>query len=375
MVSNKFSAAVVAIAGAQLVAAQTHSACKPTERDCPDAPAFGDGVHVIDFTKGASDEFGIAAGTTLTYDNSKGAVFTIAKEGQAPTITTHKYLHFGTVEVITQAAPGAGIVSSVVLQADDLDEIDYEWVGTDDKQVQSNYFSKGDDSTFDRGGYHPVANPQTTFNNYTIDWTQDYVRWYINGGMVRELTYQQAKGGKTFPQAPCQVKLGTWVAGGPKAPEGTAKWAGGYTDFNQVPFIAYYQKVTIRDRQKGESGAKAYHYGDRSGTWQSVQVIKGDGSSNGGSQSASSSASSSSSAAPTTLSTSSKTESTQSTVTTPAPTGGNGGNGGNPSNQTGTSSSARPTTSGPATAPNAGAQSAVSFFGLGAALFLTSLFL
>jgi hypothetical protein len=380
MVSAKRSVAIAALAGAHLVAAQTHSLCKPTEKDCPDAPAFGDGVHTVDFTKGESSVFTPAAGTKVTYDGTKGAVFSIGSNGGAPLFISNNYLLFGRIEAHVQAAPGAGIVSSVVLQADDLDEIDFEWVGNDDKQVQSNYFSKGDDSTFDRGGYHPAPNPAGQFNNYTIEWTPKHIQWFVNGNMVRELTSDQAKGGKTFPQSPCQVRLGIWVAGLPNAPEGTAKWAGGYTDFTQAPFDGYYKKVIIQDYQGGQSGAKAYHYGDRSGTWQSVVVVKGDGSGSGGGDKASSSSSTTS--APATLSTSTTTKSDTS-VTTPAPTnggnnGGNAGNGGSGGNQTTGGAGPRPTgaqTSPTITPPNAGAQSTVSFVGLAGALLMASLFL
>lgn len=377
MVSSKFSAAAVALAAARLAVAQTHTLCSPMKKDCPDVPAFGNGEHVIDFTKGSSDEFVLAAGTTLTYDGPKGAVFTISKEGNAPTISSNKFLMFGSVEVITQAAFGAGIVTSVVLQADDLDEIDWEWIGNDYKQVQTNYFSKGDDSTFDRGGYHNVANPQTTFNNYTIDWTKDYVRWYINGAQVRELKYADAKGGKTFPQSPCQVKIGTWIAGRKDAPKGTVEWAGGYTDFAQGPFLAYYQTVKVRDYQKGESGAKAYHYGDRSGTWESVQVLK-DGSSTGPKPSSSGTvAPSSSSSAPT----SSDAPTSSATTLQPTPSPSNTGVPGGANNNTSTGgprptgTGANPANPGQSAPPSAGVRSAVSFAGLAAAVFLSSLLL
>ena len=48
---------------------------------------------------------------------------------------------FGKVDIELQAAPGAGIVSSFVLQSDTLDEIDWEWLGADPDEVQSNYVS------------------------------------------------------------------------------------------------------------------------------------------------------------------------------------------------------------------------------------------
>ena len=79
----------------------------------------------VDFTQGASDVFELAGGTTLSYDKEKGAVFSISKDGHAPTITSKKYIFFGRVEIQIQAAFGVGIVTSAVLQSDCLDEIDW----------------------------------------------------------------------------------------------------------------------------------------------------------------------------------------------------------------------------------------------------------
>jgi hypothetical protein len=63
---------------------------------------------------------------------------------------------FGKVEAVVKAAPGAGIVSSVVLQSDDRDEIDWEWVGSDSEQVQTNYFGKGITGSYNRGAFNPA---------------------------------------------------------------------------------------------------------------------------------------------------------------------------------------------------------------------------
>jgi beta-glucanase (GH16 family) len=244
--------------------------------ECPADPAIG-GTVVVDFTKGSSPYFGVAEGTTLNYDPSKGAVFQINKDGEAPTITSKGYIFFGKLEVELQTSVGIGVVTSVVLQSDCLDEIDWEWLGGDTTQVQTNYFSKGDTSTYDRGGFSPVNNPQTQFHTYTIDWTPEHVQWIIDGNVVRTLTYGEAKGGASFPQTPMQIKLGTWVAGRQGAPQGTVQWAGGYTNFADAPFTGYYRKVTITDYGNGKSGATSYSYGDSSGTMGSI-VVSTDGS-------------------------------------------------------------------------------------------------
>ncbi|KAI0129451.1 allergen rasp f9-like protein [Xylariales sp. AK1849] len=276
MFSRILSTTAVVLATTQLVSAQTHTDCNPTLKKCADDVALGSTV-TVDFTKGVNDFFAVADGTTLTYDNSLGAVFTIGKESDAPTIVSGKYIFFGKIDITLRASTGTGIVTSFVLQSDDLDEIDWEWLGGDGTQVQTNYFGKGDTTTYDRGAYHPVSDPQGDFHTYTIDWTKDYVKWYIDGSLVRTLNYADAKGGSRFPQTPMQIKLGTWVAGGKDSPTGTVQWAGGYTDFTQAPFLAYYKTITIQDYSNGVEGAKAYSWNDGSdGSYSSITVLTND---------------------------------------------------------------------------------------------------
>lgn len=279
MFSKAFSAAALVLAASSLVSAQTFTDCNPLKKTCPADPAFGDGVHECDFTKGECDVFHGMIGTKLEYDG-KGAHFIINKESDAPTVRSDNYLFFGRVEVVMQAAAGQGIVTSAVLQSDDLDEIDWEFVGGDDAQVQTNYFYKGDTTTYDRGAYHPVAAPLTSYHTYVIEWNSQAVNWIIDGAIVRTLSAADA--GDNYPQTPMQVKLGTWVAGGKNTAEGTVQWAGGYTDFKKAPFEAYYKSVKIVDYAGKDSadqnpGAKEYVYGDKTGSWESIVVKKGNG--------------------------------------------------------------------------------------------------
>ena len=276
MYTKTVSTGLVALM-ASLASAQTFSACKPTEKECPPAPALG-GTIDINYAKGgkgadSTDFFKNAAGTTVTY-GPDGAMFTIDRLGQAPTIISNSYIFFGKLEVEMKVAPGVGIVSSIVLQSDDLDEIDWEWLGGVNDKVQTNYFSKGDTSTYDRGGEHAVSDPHGTFHTYTIDWTPQSIKWLINGALVRELKYADAKkdGKSTFPQTPCQVRLGTWVAGNPANEPGTIQWGGGLTDFSKGPFIGYYRDIKVTDYMYGNSSAKQYVYTGRSGSMDSILV-------------------------------------------------------------------------------------------------------
>ncbi|CAK7262753.1 hypothetical protein SEPCBS57363_000204 [Sporothrix epigloea] len=322
---SKILKASTVLLSATMAAAQTSSLCNPVKgQTCPADPAFG-GAVTIDFTKGASEYFTLADGTTLNYDANLGAVFTIAAETNAPTITSTKYLFFGTVEAVIQAAPGVGIVTSFVLQSDDLDEIDWEWLGADGYEVQTNYFSKGDTSTYNRGGTSGVNSPQTGFHTYTVDWSPEAIVWSIDGVVVRTLTAASANNGATFPQTPMQIKLGTWDAGASNQPEGTATWAGGRTSFKSgsgAPYTAYYKSITVTDRSNGVAGAVSYSYTGTSGSYESIQVNAGGNTdtkevtTSATTSTSSTSTSTSTSSTKTSTKTSSKTSTTSSSSTT-----------------------------------------------------------
>ncbi|KAF4465826.1 glycosidase crf1 [Fusarium albosuccineum] len=245
---------------------------------CPAEPALGKEKVSCSFAKGECDAFKEMPGTELKYD-SKGAHFTIRKEGEAPTVASGKFIFFGRVDIEMQAAAGQGIVTSIVLQSNTLDEIDWEWVGGDAQQVQSNYFSKGDTTTYDRAAYHAVTDPLTTYHKYTIEWTKEAVKWIVDGNVLRTLKASEVKG---FPESPMQIKLGTWCAGGKETPKGTVEWAGGYTDFSKAPFEAYYKSISIVDYAGGDSpsskSVKEYVYGDNSGSWESIEIKYGESS-------------------------------------------------------------------------------------------------
>lgn len=90
---------------------------------CPPNSAFGNQQASCDLVQGTCGVFTPSAGTTTITHGVSGAAFKIEEQRDAPTIETPKYIFFGTFEVVIQAAPGAGIVTSAVLQSDDLDEV------------------------------------------------------------------------------------------------------------------------------------------------------------------------------------------------------------------------------------------------------------
>ena len=224
----------------------------------------------VDFRKGSVNSFAASGGGTVSY-GSDGVSFTVAKSGDAPQLTSIFYIMFGRVELTMKSAPGAGIVSSLVMQSDDLDEIDMEWLGADSTEVQTNYFGKGQTTTYNRGQFNPAANNQDEFITYTVDWTADRIVWSVGSTVVRTLNYADAATGQ-YPQTPMQVKFGAWAGGDPSTnAQGTVEWARGPTDYSAGPFSMVVQSISVTDYSTG----KQYVYSDTSGDWQSIEAVDG----------------------------------------------------------------------------------------------------
>jgi len=268
---SRSTAAAFAAAALPVAFAQTFTDCNPTEKSCPSDAGLNAASFSADFTKGSSanTSFSAAAYSTINY-GPLGMEFTISQEKQAPTIQTDFYFLFGRVDVKMRASPGQGIISSIVLQSDDLDEIDWEFVGGDTAQVQSNFFGKGNTTLYNRVQYIKVGTPQDTFHTYSLDWNADRLQYIIDGTVVRTLSANDplTNYGSNYPQTPMRLKLGSWCGGCSGSPEGTVEWAGGKTTFEGAPFNMYVASVNIQNNNP----ASSYTYGDLSGTWKSIKI-------------------------------------------------------------------------------------------------------
>jgi beta-glucanase (GH16 family) len=250
--------------------AQTSTTCDPLNTTCPADPALGT-EHTWNFNTTLDETIWNMTTGTYKYDDT-GAQFSLTGEGQSTLLSSNFYIFFGVVESHVKMAKGGGLVSSVVLESDDLDEVDWEWVGYNTSEVQSNFFGKGNDTTFDRGGTHYVPNADTEFHNYTTYWDQERLQWWIDGNMVRELLYDDkgTLGGKNYPQTPCRVKFSLWPAGQKSAAQGTIEWAGGLVDWDKAPFTMTLGALRVKDFHSG----KEYTYSDHTGSFDSIKVAE-----------------------------------------------------------------------------------------------------
>jgi beta-glucanase (GH16 family) len=204
----------------------------------------------------------------VTYDSTNGATFTISKQGDSPTIRSTFYIFFGRVEIWMKAAAGTGIISSVMFLSDDLDEIDWEFMGGNHTHAETNYFGKGVED-YHNAIYYPVTGGIIDdFHNYTTHWTKDALDFYIDGQLVRTLLPKDANNTLYYPQTPMRISMGIWAGGDPTLAEGIRQWAGGDTDYSQGPFNMYVRSAQVTDFSQG----KEYTYGNMSGSYESIEI-------------------------------------------------------------------------------------------------------
>jgi hypothetical protein len=250
-------------------AAQAHTDCFPMNKTCPPNPALG---MELNFNFNTTPKFETWETTVgpVTYDANNGATFRISKMGDSPTIRTKFYFFWGRTEVILKAAKGRGVISSIMLLSDNLDEIDFEFFGTNHTHAQTNYYGKGFIPEITNGEYHPIdGSVIDDYHNYTSIWTKDKLEFLIDGRNVRTLLAKDANNTYYYPQTPMRLYIGIWAGGDPRMPQGTREWAGGDTDYSQAPFDMFVKSAHVKDDTTG----KEYSYSDRSGSWESIKIV------------------------------------------------------------------------------------------------------
>lgn len=173
------------------------------------------------------------------------------KQGFGATVDSTHTIHYGRVTArVKTASVAKGVVTAFIIRNDQIgDELDFEWVGKDPSQVQVNYFyhdilDYGNSKRIDVG-----ADTSADYHDYTIDWSEDSVKWIVDGKTVHTLnrkdTYDSKKKVYKYPSAEGRVGLSIWDGG--NAPgKGTQEWAGYPTPWNKdTVYRAYFDSIKI----------------------------------------------------------------------------------------------------------------------------------
>lgn len=228
-------------------------------------------------------------GTPAIYtdpNGQKSTLLTMAQGTVGTLMASTHYVWYGKICSKLSTSQGKGVVTAFILMSDVKDEIDFEWVGTDTANVQSNFYSQGV-TVYTNGAKLAVPDQDTAsaMHEYCIDWKPDTLTWSINGKDMRTLnrkdTWNGTSGRFDYPQTPSRIMLSLWPAGLPTNAKGTVDWAGGEIDWNSKYmengyYYARFQEVTVQcyDPPSGAQvkGSKSYKYTDAAGTNNTVAI-------------------------------------------------------------------------------------------------------
>ncbi|KAF2748251.1 glycoside hydrolase family 16 protein [Sporormia fimetaria CBS 119925] len=223
----------------------------------------------------------VSQGRPVLYEDS--ILLTMAEGTVGTLLSSTHYVWYGKICAKMTTSQGKGVVTAFIMMSDAKDEIDFEWVGVDTENAQSNYYALGV-TDYTNGRNLSVSNTVNNVHEYCIDWKPEELKWLIDGNEMRSVkrsdTWNETSKRFDYPQTPSRVMLSLWPAGLPSNEKGTIEWAGGEIDWNS-PYMqnGYYyamvQSVSV-ECYKPPSGAKgngdkSYIYTDRSGTEGSVE--------------------------------------------------------------------------------------------------------
>lgn len=125
--------------------------------------------------------------------------------GELQSIGLQRYGYF---EARLRAPRGAGVVTGFFTYTrqggeETWDEIDVEILGRDTRSVLLSYFNDGVRQSYThRLGFDAAHG----WHTYAFEWTPNYIRWYVDGRLLREATGAELP----IPDAPQRLYLNLW---------------------------------------------------------------------------------------------------------------------------------------------------------------------
>lgn len=166
--------------------------------------------------------------------------------------STRNFL-YGRAGARLRTARSQGVITALVLISPTGDEIDFEFLGSELKQVQTNYYSRGELIHTRMVKINVPFDTYSDYHNYEISWSPDAIEWIIDNKIVRTLskqeTWDDSIGDYKFPQTPMRMEAAIWPGGADENEEGTISWAGGRIDWDNSPDIINEGQFAARVKQ------------------------------------------------------------------------------------------------------------------------------
>ena len=170
-------------------------------------------------------------------------------------ISTRKRHGYGRYEAIMKPAYGSGLVTSFFTYTGPYfkkphDEIDFEFVGRNPRQVELNSWRNGRSHGYKRVNLWFDATAD--YHLYAFEWRPDSIKWFVDGQLVGEVVGDD----RVIPQTPGAIYLNLW-SGRP------TEWHGRPTFGRQA--VASYACVSYRPLyEKSRSCADVYDFPEAS---------------------------------------------------------------------------------------------------------------
>lgn len=176
---------------------------------CQPVLALGETIHIEFQNRTLGDYIAGVSGPLGFGRNITGLALLVTGETDEPTVEVPKHIFFGRVDAEMRSAPGPGIVTTLTLVSPDQDEVSFEWTGANDKTVQTSFFSKGNNTLYDRILYHPVDTSSTKFHTYSFSWGTRWLQWLVDGNVIRTINYRKEDDGTSngFPYGPAPANI------------------------------------------------------------------------------------------------------------------------------------------------------------------------
>lgn len=83
----------------------------------------------------------VSSGQPVAYNDQ--VLLTMAPDSVGTLLASAAYVWYGKISATLKSSRGAGVVTAFILLSDVKDEIDYEFVGVELENAQSNYYAQG----------------------------------------------------------------------------------------------------------------------------------------------------------------------------------------------------------------------------------------
>ncbi|KAJ4961830.1 hypothetical protein NE237_021740 [Protea cynaroides] len=201
---------------------------------------------VLSFDEGYSHLFG--DDNLMILKDGKTVHTSLSERSGAGFVSQDLYLHgFFSASIKLPADYTAGVVVAFYMSNGDMfqtnhDELDFEFLGNirgKEWRIQTNIYGNGSTSIGREERYGLWFDPSEDFHQYSVQWTENFIIFYVDDVPIREIKRTESMGGD-FPSKPMSLYATIWDG---------STWAtngGKYkVNYKYAPYVAEFSDLIL----------------------------------------------------------------------------------------------------------------------------------